>query len=50
MDFIRVEYPETLPTAFRATLGIAAPNRRFDAVVMGRGTYDPALKEGITSP
>jgi dihydrofolate reductase len=49
--FIRTEYPETLPTAFRQALGFDdAPNRAFDTVVMGRGTYEPALKEGITSP
>jgi dihydrofolate reductase len=48
---IRAEYPETLPTTFRQALGFDdAPNRVFDTVVMGRGTYEPALKEGITSP
>ncbi|UGY90286.1 dihydrofolate reductase family protein [Streptomyces gobiensis] len=45
------EYPETLPTAQRAALGSAdAPNTRFDTVVMGRGTYDPGLAVGLTSP
>ncbi|WP_141578635.1 dihydrofolate reductase family protein [Actinomadura sp. WMMA1423] len=45
------EYPETLPAHVRGPLGIAAaPNRHFDAVVMGRGTYEPALTAGITSP
>ncbi|MEV3966538.1 dihydrofolate reductase family protein [Streptomyces sp. NPDC050698] len=44
-------YPETLPTAYRAAVGLAdAPNRRFDTVVMGLGTYRPALDQGITSP
>jgi dihydrofolate reductase len=48
---LRSEYPETLPTALRQALGFDdAPNRVFDTVVMGRGTYEPALKEGITSP
>jgi len=48
---IQAEYPETLPTAFRQALGFdTAPNRVFDTVVMGRGTYEPALQEGITSP
>ena len=48
---IHAEYPETLPTAYRQALGFDdAPNRHFDTVVMGRGTYDPALKEGVTSP
>jgi dihydrofolate reductase len=48
---VRAEYPETLPTMFRQALGFDdEPNRAFDTVVMGRGTYEPALKEGITSP
>lgn len=48
--YIATHYPETLPTALRDQLGITAPNQVFDAVVMGRGTYEPALKVGITSP
>jgi dihydrofolate reductase len=48
---VREEFPETLPTAFRQALGFDdAPNRRFDTVLMGRATYEPALKQGITSP
>ncbi|MGI5337010.1 dihydrofolate reductase family protein [Streptomyces sp. CA-181903] len=44
-------YPETVPTAYRAAFGVAGtPNRRFDTVVMGLGTYRPALDSGITSP
>ncbi|KJS60304.1 dihydrofolate reductase family protein [Streptomyces rubellomurinus] len=45
------QYPETLPTPARAAVGIAeAPNKRFDTVLMGRGTYDPGLAAGLTSP
>ncbi|MEV7928935.1 MULTISPECIES: dihydrofolate reductase family protein [unclassified Kitasatospora] len=45
------EYPETIPTPGRAAFGIAeAPNKRFDTVVMGRGTYAPGLAVGLTSP
>ncbi|GAA2941817.1 hypothetical protein GCM10010446_28810 [Streptomyces enissocaesilis] len=44
-------YPETVPTASRATAGPSdAPNRRFDTVVMGLGTYRPPLDAGMTSP
>ncbi|MEV0304595.1 dihydrofolate reductase family protein [Streptomyces prasinus] len=44
-------YPETVPTAYRAAAGVAdAPNRRFDTVVMGFGTYRLSLDNGITSP
>lgn len=43
--------PETVPTAFREQVGVAdAPNRCYDTVLMGRGSYEPALKGGITSP
>lgn len=46
------EYPETLPTHARAHFGVAAdaPNQKFDTLVMGRGTYEPALAVGLTSP
>ncbi|SDY49566.1 Dihydrofolate reductase [Micromonospora pattaloongensis] len=50
LAFLTAEYPETLPTHVRTQLGIDAPNRRFDTVVMGRGTYQPALDIDITSP
>ncbi|MFI9544216.1 dihydrofolate reductase family protein [Streptomyces sp. NPDC052016] len=44
-------YPETVPTAYRTAAGVAdAPARRFDTVVMGHGTYRPALEQGIGSP
>ncbi|MFF7632570.1 dihydrofolate reductase family protein [Kitasatospora sp. NPDC008050] len=44
-------YPETVPTAVRAAFGLAhAPNRRFDTVLMGLGSYRPALDAGISSP
>ncbi|MFI8087427.1 dihydrofolate reductase family protein [Streptomyces sp. NPDC086080] len=50
-EFLKTEYPETLPTHGRRPLGLDhLPNKRFDTVVQGRGSYDLALKEGITSP
>ncbi|QIS01230.1 dihydrofolate reductase [Nocardia brasiliensis] len=50
--WIGQDYPETLPTHARPHFGVAvdAPNQRFDTLVMGRGTYAPALSVGITSP
>jgi len=50
VDHMRAEYPEVLPGHVRAALGSDEPNRRFDTVVMGRATYEPALAIGITSP
>jgi dihydrofolate reductase len=48
---MNAELPETVPTHFRPAVGLTdAPNLRFDTVLMGRGTYEPALREGITSP
>ncbi|MBV6697942.1 dihydrofolate reductase family protein [Kitasatospora aureofaciens] len=53
-DYVPVlmsEYSDALPTPARAAFGVAdAPNKRFDTVLMGRGTYDPGLAVGLTSP
>ncbi|MFI6854300.1 dihydrofolate reductase family protein [Streptomyces sp. NPDC050416] len=51
MRWANALYPETVPTAYRAAVGIAdVPNRRFDTVVMGLNTYRLTLDNGITSP
>jgi len=50
MPVMTAEYPETVPTHMRAPLGIDAPNRHFDTVLMGRSTYKPGLDLGVTSP
>ena len=48
---IITELPETLPGPARVAMGIDdVANQRFDAVVMGRGTYEPGLAAGMTSP
>lgn len=40
-----------MPTHTRGPLGLTdVPNRRFGTVVMGRGTYEPGLAIGVTSP
>jgi dihydrofolate reductase len=50
-DHIVEHFPETLPAPVRSQLGIDdRPNQRFDAVVMGRHTYDLGRREGLTSP
>ncbi|WP_433220065.1 dihydrofolate reductase family protein [Dactylosporangium sp. CS-047395] len=50
LGHIAARYPETLPTHVRARFGIDAPNQRFDTVLMGRATYQPALDAGIAEP
>ena len=49
--YVLAEFPETMPTHARGPLGLTdVPHRRFDTVVMGRGTYEPGLAIGVTSP
>ncbi|WP_040793609.1 dihydrofolate reductase family protein [Nocardia paucivorans] len=45
-------YPESIPTHLREQVGmpIDTPNKAWGTVVMGRGTYEPALAAGVTSP
>lgn len=42
-------YPETCPAHLRQALGVTAPARRFDTVLMGARTHQPALDAGLTS-
>jgi dihydrofolate reductase len=44
------DFPETFPAPARAPLGISGPNRVFDAVLMGKATYDIGARVGLTSP
>ena len=51
LEFLKTEYPETLPTHGRRALGLDdLENRRFDTVIQGRASYDLALDIGVTSP
>ncbi|MVU79577.1 dihydrofolate reductase [Nocardia sp. ET3-3] len=44
--------PDTVPTHVREMIGmpIDTPNRHFDTVLMGRGSYEPGLAAGTDSP
>lgn len=43
-------FPETLPVQFRGDGFTKLENRYFDAVLMGRKTYEVALREGVNCP
>ncbi|GAA0474100.1 dihydrofolate reductase family protein [Streptomyces sp. NPDC046215] len=43
-------YPDAMPTPARPYVGLGPDNRDFDTVLMGRGSYEPGLKQGMTSP
>ncbi|WP_194834687.1 dihydrofolate reductase family protein [Nocardia sp. XZ_19_369] len=47
---IAAQYPETLPTKVRESLGIDKRNRYFDTVLMGRKTHDFGVRTGTSSP
>lgn len=49
-EHLVANWPQTFPTFTHERFGIDRPQGRFDAVVMGRGTYDPGLAVGFTSP
>ena len=44
------EFPETIPTHLRQYYDVEYSNKRFDIVLMGRGTYQTGLDAGFTSP
>lgn len=50
-EYMTSEHPDTNPVHVRRLIGTEdAPLKEFDTIIQGRGSYDEALKEGITSP
>jgi dihydrofolate reductase len=50
LDLIARDFPDTLPTHVRTGAGLGPQCDRFDTVVMGRRTYEPAIEQGIDDP
>ncbi|MBM6591677.1 dihydrofolate reductase family protein [Brevibacterium sp. RIT 803] len=47
IDFIRTEYPETLPGPARDAMGITGPGLHFDTVIEGRRSFELGLAAGL---
>lgn len=46
----REEFPEIMPTHFRPLLGLEdVPNKHFDTVLQGRGTWEKGVQDGMTN-
>ncbi|GMA31262.1 dihydrofolate reductase family protein [Litorihabitans aurantiacus] len=44
------DWSDALPTPALAASGLTPPRSRWDAVVMGRGTFQPAIDAGLADP
>jgi dihydrofolate reductase len=50
-EYLAAEHPDINPGQVRRLIGTdGLPNKEYDTIIQGRGSYDVALKEGITSP
>ncbi|MTE12196.1 dihydrofolate reductase family protein [Nocardia aurantiaca] len=50
--WIAERYPESVPTHIRPHVGLPVdtPNKEWDTILMGRGSYEPGLAAGADSP
>ena len=47
---LAADWGDAFPTAFHDAMGTTATRTMFDTVVMGRGTYEPAIEAGVADP
>jgi dihydrofolate reductase len=47
---LNAEWGDGLSTGFHQATGLRPPGTKWDTVVMGRGTFEPAIAAGVTSP
>ena len=50
LSAVAADWGDTFPTAFHEAFGTTAPRTTFDTVLMGRGTFEPAIQAGIADP
>jgi dihydrofolate reductase len=50
LSAVAADWGDTFPTAFHEAFGTTAPRTTFDTVLMGRGTFEPAIHAGIADP
>lgn len=47
---LALEWGDAFPTGFHRAFGTEPPGTRFDTVLMGRATFEPALEAGVADP
>jgi dihydrofolate reductase len=47
---VAADWGDAFPTAFHDAFGTTAPRTTFDTVLMGRGTFEPAIEAGVANP